>query len=213
MRGELNMSRDIVILANSRKLRRRCVAGKDINTGEWIRLVADQDGNGLSLDTARNINCLSIYHVEGLRHVNDHGNPFHTENHLYVATRYLGNVANEGELIDLLDDPEYIFETCDKKIPIEVVSELGYSLQFVEVQDLYMGYDTWGKLRANFSYNGNRYAGIPITVPEVEARFENRGAHHVERYDYAYVTLSLGVIFEGYSYMLFSGLITPNDEG
>ena len=213
MRGELNMSRDIVILANSRKLRRRCVAGKDINTGEWIRLVADQYGNGLAVNVARNINCLSIYRVEGLRHFNDYQNPFHTENNIYTSMSHVGDIENEAELMELLDDPGYIFETLDKKIPEEEVEELGYSLQFVEVQDLYMGYDTWGKLRANFSYNGNRYAGIPITVPEVETRFENRGAHHVERYDYAYVTLSLGVIFEGYSYMLFSGLIIPNDEG
>ena len=35
--GEVTVYRDIVILANSRRHDGRCIAGKDLATGEWIR--------------------------------------------------------------------------------------------------------------------------------------------------------------------------------
>jgi len=39
-------SRDIAILANSRKYGGHCIAGKDIKTGEWIRLISKLDSSG-----------------------------------------------------------------------------------------------------------------------------------------------------------------------
>ena len=41
---------DIFILANSRKNRGFCVAGKDIETNRWIRLVGDPNGSELNLN-------------------------------------------------------------------------------------------------------------------------------------------------------------------
>ncbi|WP_373003496.1 hypothetical protein [Methanoregula sp.] len=32
-------TRNIAILANSKKFHGHCIAGKDLNTGEWIRLI------------------------------------------------------------------------------------------------------------------------------------------------------------------------------
>jgi hypothetical protein len=46
---ENNMS-DILILANSRKNRGFCVAGKDIETNKWVRLVGDSNGAELNLN-------------------------------------------------------------------------------------------------------------------------------------------------------------------
>jgi hypothetical protein len=43
------MQRDILILANSRKNGGYCVAGKDVITNEWIRIVGDTDGAKLDL--------------------------------------------------------------------------------------------------------------------------------------------------------------------
>jgi hypothetical protein len=40
---------DILILANSKKNRGYCVAGKDIQTNRWMRIVGDQPGSELSL--------------------------------------------------------------------------------------------------------------------------------------------------------------------
>jgi|GEM_PF-3118196 len=37
--GILTITKDIVILANSDKKKGHCIAGKDIKTGEWIRLI------------------------------------------------------------------------------------------------------------------------------------------------------------------------------
>jgi hypothetical protein len=41
---------DILILANSRKTRGFCVAGKDIETNRWVRLVGDSNGAELNLN-------------------------------------------------------------------------------------------------------------------------------------------------------------------
>jgi hypothetical protein len=40
---------DVFILANSIKHGGYCVAGKDINTKHWIRIVGDQQGSELTL--------------------------------------------------------------------------------------------------------------------------------------------------------------------
>lgn len=39
----------MICLANSRKIGGRCVAGIDVNTGEWVRPVRD-NGGALTLD-------------------------------------------------------------------------------------------------------------------------------------------------------------------
>jgi len=40
---------DILILANSKKNNGYCVAGKDIITNKWVRIVGDQNGAELYL--------------------------------------------------------------------------------------------------------------------------------------------------------------------
>jgi hypothetical protein len=40
--------RDIIILANSRKYKGHCIAGKDIKTGEWVRIVPDNEDHAFS---------------------------------------------------------------------------------------------------------------------------------------------------------------------
>jgi len=42
-------TRDVVILANSRKYGGHCIAGKDIRTGKWIRLINKLDDHGKTI--------------------------------------------------------------------------------------------------------------------------------------------------------------------
>ena len=37
------MEREVAILTRSSKFKRYCVAGIDINTGEWVRFVSDNE--------------------------------------------------------------------------------------------------------------------------------------------------------------------------
>ena len=87
---DLAMNRDIVILTKSRKNNEYCVAGLDIETGEWIRLVTDETGAPLlSVHTEyKNVQgfCepLNVVRVEILRRV-AHKN--HTEDcHINTQT-------------------------------------------------------------------------------------------------------------------------------
>jgi hypothetical protein len=50
------MSRTLVILANSVKHHLHCVAGKDINTKEWVRPVGNDDGEALSDEQSSYVN-------------------------------------------------------------------------------------------------------------------------------------------------------------
>lgn len=203
------MARQIVILANSRKLSGRCVAGKD-SEGNWIRLTK---GGHRPVPTSEAVNypLAAVVEVEDLTNTPSPEYNFHTENSVYSRTRYVGNLRQN--LIErYLDEPEDIFGT-GRYLTEEDAQDLDYSLLFVEVQNLCLYYRDYGqygyKLRGDFQYNGEEYTDISVTDSYVEERFRNFGHQYVVNYAEAYITVSLGEIFKGCSYKLISGVIIP----
>lgn len=68
------MKKTIVVLTKSRKLNRYCVTGKEINTGEWIRLVSDDEKSDYAIQpdkfvtsSGKNIELLDIINVDVTR--------------------------------------------------------------------------------------------------------------------------------------------------
>jgi len=203
------MGRQIVILANSRKLSGRCVAGKDAE-GNWIRLTK---GGHLAVPKSEAVNypLTGVVEVEDLTNTPSREYNFHTENSVYSRTRYIGNLRRD--LIEgYLDEPEDIFGT-GRCLTEEEAQDLDYSLLFVEVQNLCLYYRDYGqygyKLRGDFEYNGETYTDISVTDSYIEERFKNFGHQYEVNYDEAYITVSLGEIFKGGSYKLISGVIIP----
>jgi hypothetical protein len=203
------MAKQIIILANSRKLSGRCVAGKD-HEGQWIRITKGGH-EPIPVSEAINYPIGSVIEVSGLVNTPSRTYNFHTENSIYNRTRYIGNFRRD--LIDrFLDHPDDIFGE-GRVLDEEEAQELDYSLLFVEVQNLRLYYRNYGqygyKLRGDFEYNGITYTDISVTDSDTEARFANHRYPYSETYDRAYITISLGEIFNGGSYKLISGIIIP----
>jgi len=199
----------IVILANSRKLRGRCVAGKD-SKGNWIRLVKHVH-DPIPLGEAIALGMLKFFEVNGIINRPSAQFNYHTENCSYGSIRLLGGL-NISELDKLVDDVAYIFGTGSKVSEVEA-QKLDYSLLFVKVSNLRIYYKDGGrypdKLRGQFSYRGVLYTDISVTDSLVEERLSNRRFPYSEIHQEAYITVSIGEIFNGNAYKLISGIVLP----
>lgn len=199
----------IVILANSRKLRGRCVAGKD-SKGNWIRLVKHVH-DPIPLDEATALGMLKVFEVDGIINRPSAAFNYHTENSSYGSIRLLGGL-DRAELDRLVDDVAYVFGTGKQVSEVEA-QKLDYSLLFVKVNNLRIYYKSSGnyrdKLRGQFSYRGVLYDDIAVTDSLVEERLSNRRAPYSEVHAEAYITVSIGEIFNNNAYKLIAGVVLP----
>lgn len=203
------MSKRMVILANSRKLSGRCVAGKD-SDGTWIRLTKNGH-DPIPVREARNYGMLKVLDVDGIINRPSRNYRYHTENSNYTRVAVAGDL-NRNVLDDLLDNPEDIFGNGKCLSEVEV-QRLNYSLLFVKVTDLCIYIKNCGqygdKLRGQFTYKNATYTDIAVTDSAVEENFNNCSYPYQETYPEAYITISLGELFNGYAYKLISGIIIP----
>lgn len=203
------MARQVLILANSRKLSGRCIAGKDHN-GDWVRLTK---GGHRPVPVSEAISCdvLKVVEVEGLRNTPSTEYNYHTENSVYNIARAVATF-DRNALAQFLDRPDDIFGT-GKLVPEVRAQELDSSLLFVHVQNLCIYIKDCGqygyKLRGEFDYNGITYTDISVTDSSVESRLANARYPYSENYDEAYITVSLGEIFGGAAYKLIAGVVIP----
>ncbi len=201
------MIKDVIILANSRKLSGRCVAGKTTD-GDWIRIVKNIH-DPIMLHEARRYNLLQVLNIKGLVNRPSREFVYHTENYSYTEATSVGYY--DPELLDnLLDNPTTIFGhgRCLSEVQ---VNRLQSSLLFVKVTNfvIYITNDTKKKLRSKFTYNNIFYTDISVTDSVVEQSFANKQYPYREMYDEAYITISLGELYYEYAYKLVSGIIIP----
>jgi len=200
------MIMQIVILANSRKFGNRCVAGKDFN-GRWIRLTK----NGcdfVPVSEAINYGMLKLLDVDGIINIPSREYGYHTENSNYTGIQVFGEL-NRNLLDNFLDDPEDIFGN-GRCLSEAEVQRLNYSLLFIKVTDLCIYIKNGGqykdKLRGQFTYKNKIYTDIAVTYSPAEEYFKGFSYPYQESYQESYITISLGEIFNGFSYKLISGI-------
>lgn len=170
------MQKDIIILTESDKNHGYCVAGIDIHTGRWVRLVSeDKDTDGaLTLEdlTYKNgerckvLDCVSVPIIEKCR------DQIQPENHLLDRSYYLEKIS-ECSLRDVLKlhKPEvhdYILGKNEGHYVTEryVCNAGGKSLVLVEVRNLRIYSNEDGKKKADFYYNFRNYRNFPVTDRE-----------------------------------------------
>lgn len=175
------MRKVIVVFANSVKHGKHCVAGKDIQTGNWIRPVRDAAGAELDHDQCICVNPYGRYMVKPLQKVEIElvaHSPLvnQPENFLIGNAEWMQRYKIEAnEIINYLDSPETLWGTGNRVAFSEVESDtihITQSLYLVKVDslDIYKNMD--GKRRASFSYNGNNY-DLPVTDPNFDNQLQN----------------------------------------
>ncbi|MDL2264238.1 hypothetical protein LJC31_06250 [Synergistaceae bacterium OttesenSCG-928-I11] len=158
----------VAILAKSNKRRNNndygyCIAGVTA-LGEWIRFVADENGDSVSQDEAIEVGQIILalgeraplaYQTENvvLRDFNVIDKGFSKE-----FFRYVNNIRPIKE--------NGIFGNAAKRLTAEEMKHNNGTLRLLEVQSLEVYWDKDKKCKALFNHNGIHFDGIPMTDPK-----------------------------------------------
>lgn len=166
------MFKDIVILTKSAKHSNYCVAGIDIKTRRWIRLVSDDvatDGAlsnfDIRLSTGELCKPLDLVRVEIDKPVPE---GCQTENHLIEKGKKWVKL-DELTIADVVklhypSNKPYIFG--NDRPYINGIDYMKYSLILAEVDNIKVYNNEFGRRKANFTYKSHFYQEISVTDPE-----------------------------------------------
>lgn len=189
------------VLTKSKKWHGLCVSGINIDNGQFVRLVSDdQENHGtiyewdFKYSNGRSIECLDIVKAAVLGH---DGAQLQPENLLVDKTKTIEFVdhATIEEVIsmhhcDIVDkifanDAEYIDHEDWEK------SNFGRSLLLLQVSNLKVFINSYGKTKANFIYEGEEYKNYSVT----DFKYMDKELN-INR---AYLVVSVGV---GFTHMI-----------
>ena len=204
---------ELVILANSIKFGKHCVAGKLVNTPQWIRLVSDIQGSELDDSYVIVSNQYGNYPVKTLQkvHVNILSRvPLinQPENCLVdINTRWRQNYKiSFSQLNPYLDMPDSLWDIGDRVSYTAIQNRniaIQNSLFLVKVQNLRLFTTEFqGRVRprAEFMYNNNLY-NLSVTDPNF-TNLLNKEQNYLE----AILCISLGVPFNDYCYKIIASI-------
>jgi hypothetical protein len=168
------MRKKMCVLTKSLKDREYCVAGIDIDTKKWIRLVSSKSGDAIPkevMDDEKNpINILDIVSVE-LKEYVPHGPQ--TENWLLDDKEEMYKLNKitlyKMQQIVPMDNDEYIFFSEKAELEKDEISKIKNSLIMIKIQNLKLDTSLKGDGRnhhkASFKYNCRDYT-LSLTDPE-----------------------------------------------
>ena len=158
---------DMLVLANSKKNRGFCVAGKDIYSNRWVRLVGDQNGAELYL------NQITYNDIAGRRQMMQY-EPFNKFIRVNVGISVPLRYQPENVLIDKepwqeihvtennisYDTPIDLWGTGDRIKADDIergLVNIPQSLYLIQVTDLQFYINDYNSHRACFNYGNNIY--------------------------------------------------------
>lgn len=179
------MKNEVIILTKSIKRGGYCVAGIDANTGEWIRIVSDDEytehavlDSHMRYSNGNSVNIFDIVRIDFIEHVPI---PVQPENWLFndsVAWTKTGQSSLKEVLsIHPYENPDYIFYNTDKAVSDDynfprnhsslILVKVPYSQVFIKTFER-------KKFNYNFTYNGRRYQYISITDEDIRNRMNDK---------------------------------------
>ncbi len=216
---------EIVCLANSRKISGRCIAGKKIESNQWIRPVSSRDSEEISEEERRYKNgempkLLDIISIPIKEH---RPKLFQNENYLIDADYYWEKKGSfNGDLEELLGTPDDLWGTQSSsyqgtfdRIPENICTNYNKSLYLIKVETLEIMVRVEGaefdnakrKVRVKFKYNGTIYI-FPVTDPVVEKKYLSGGDGTFELpAENIYLCVSVGLPFDGFCYKFLASII------
>lgn len=191
------MQLQFVILTKSAKFGKFCVAGIDVNTGEWIRLTSNDgachgaiDGRYLRYSDGTICNVLDAVVVSNTTRNPQRVQP---ENHLVDENARLNKIG-EMTIDDVIaihpyEKHEYIFGNEYCFVKEQCIGAIDHSLTLVSVRDLvltkHVNNKDQEKTKASFIYKDKHYNDLSVTDP---AFF---GVNGIVKYKHAYLVVSL----------------------
>lgn len=162
---------ELAILTKSSKNRGYCVAGIEIKSGEWVRLVSsDADSHGALFD--RNMQyknggvcqILDVARVPILRSVSGEYQPENVLIDERIPWEKTGRLSVD-ELLALhpVEDHPNLLGNTYPYITKERIGMVGHSLALVMVNDLVITHPEERKTKAEFTYLGIQYRDMAVT--------------------------------------------------
>ncbi|MDR0606648.1 MAG: hypothetical protein LBG80_20445 [Bacteroidales bacterium] len=199
------MQKDICILANSRKKGGFCVAGKDVTTNEWVRIVGDSNGTELSLTQIAYSDTMGQVHRTPYEPFNkflriDLGQcvplNYQPENILVTPTRWQQVHISEPNIN--LDTPPDLWGNGDRIKALDIKQGriiISQSLYWIKVNNLQFYVNDFNTNRAYFQYGGIDYDLGATMNPVIFQSLLNGTMLHND-----IITVSLaGAFFNNYS--------------
>lgn len=172
---------DVAILTKSTKNGGYCVAGIDVNTGRWIRLVSSDEVSCGALFDA-DMECEDGVHCEPFDVVRvpilrKHPHMYQPENILIDENEYWEKlrVISVPDLLNL-HPPEIHTQLLGNIYPYitaERIGTVGHSLILVEVSNLVITHPTERSTKAAFYYGFTQYENISVTDPDFYRVLDN----------------------------------------
>lgn len=211
------ITKTIVILAKSIKHGRHCVAGKDINSKEWIRVVSDAKGSELSEQQSKCTN--DNWEKEGKNPYNSgvlkkveiifstHSPLIHQpENHV-VLTNHVWQQKYKiepHEIQNYLDNPKTLWGDNNDRVNYSLISNqavvIQQSLYLIKVDDLHLYRTVEDKRRASFFYLNQKY-DLSVTDINFDSLLETGNANSQN-----ILCISLGENFNGNCYKIIAAI-------
>ena len=168
------MEHKIVILTKSAMHKGFCVAGIDIDSGTWVRLVSDKNGSPLgknytayrnTIGECQPLDVVSVNIIAKVPIRNQQENfQINAESMYKLGTCSLSQVLH----IHQAENHQYIFGNALKRLTENNMQgfNFNHSLILVYVHDLIFTTSDYGKNKANFIYNDIQYKYMSVTDPE-----------------------------------------------
>ena len=162
---------DIAILTKSAKNGGYCVAGVDVKSGRWIRLVSgDEESHGALFDQDmqyRNGSGCRILDVVRVPILRDVPTDYQPENVLINENEYWEKIS-ELSIDDVLEIHPTETHACllgniYPYITEERIESVGHSLILVKVRDLVITHPHARSTKAEFKYRLNTYENMSVT--------------------------------------------------
>ena len=192
------MRKEILIMTKSAKINGFCVAGIDINDGNWTRLVSgDEDGEGavpredLTYNDGTQAEIFDVVAVEGMRAATK----AQSENYLYDNNFYWERIRTVSPVEAYgycpISNTPFIFSNNERSLNDYEIT--GESLMMVDIDHIVVNvvceYDK-KKWKVNFEYNGLQYNNISIGDISIRSRFPDYGTYPIEGFHKAVFSLT-----------------------
>lgn len=202
----------MVVLTKSSKFGNNCVAGIDLNNGNWVRLVTEDEAShgavsneNLICQNGRKVEVFDVIDAPIIGRCNDCIQP---ENVLLNVDTYI-NIVGKMTLDEVLQihslerklnilGNEYAYITDSR------VSTVGYSLTIVEVTNLVIFQEEnpsgKPKTKASFVYRGTEYKNMSVTD------YKFYSVHNGTKYEKAIIIVSIGTPYNNRYYKFVSAI-------
>lgn len=220
------MDKYFICLANSYKRNGRCIAGVEVTIHDnhwkivrnddgsphWIRPIDRHTEYGEILEgEARYIPLLSVVK---LSEVEPCPHESHSEDVNSMQMMVIGMISRNREVLEQLSDNVHfeVFYTPELAISPEIYAKGNYSLMMIHPENIQFQEDLTknrARYRMLFSYHGTNY-DFSITDPIFYEKMALQPNILTSLTD-VYLTLSIGLEYEGRHHKLIAGVIFPSD--